>query len=42
MIAGVLHKHDAKRWQNSANAPAVAREPAAAKAAAKRTKATSR
>lgn len=41
-IAGVLHMHDAKRWQQSANAPAVAREPAPAKAAAKRTKATSR
>lgn len=36
MIAGVLHMHDAKRWQLSANAPAVAREPAPAKASAKR------
>lgn len=36
MIAGVLHMHDAKRWQLSANAAAVAREPAPAKAAAKR------
>jgi transcriptional regulator with XRE-family HTH domain len=32
MIAGVLHMHDAKRWQLSANAPAVARAPAKAKA----------
>jgi hypothetical protein len=29
MNAGMLHLHDAKRWQ-SANAPAVARAPAPA------------
>ena len=36
MIAGVLHMHDAKHWQQSANAPAVAWEPAPAKSLAKR------
>jgi transcriptional regulator with XRE-family HTH domain len=36
MIAGVLHMHDAKRWQLSANAPVV-RSPAPAKGATTRT-----
>lgn len=31
MIAGVLHMHDAKRWQQSVNAPTTARTSAAAK-----------
>lgn len=40
MIAGVLHMHDAKRWQQSANSPgAAARAPAAP---AKATSATKR
>jgi transcriptional regulator with XRE-family HTH domain len=42
MIAGVLHMHDAKRWQQSANAPAVARTAAPAKSTGKRTKAAAR
>lgn len=43
MIAGVLHMHDAKRWQQSANSPSAARVPApATKATAKRVKAAAR
>lgn len=43
MIAGVLHMHDAKRWQQSANSPGAARAPApATKATAKRVKAAAR
>lgn len=46
MIAGVLHMHDAKRWQQSANAPSAARTPtpapAAKKTGSKRQPATSR
>lgn len=40
MIAGVLHMHDAKRWQQSANSPATSRAPppAVAKKARTRTK----
>jgi hypothetical protein len=33
MIAGVVHMHDSKRWQQSANVPVAAREPARVKAA---------
>lgn len=36
MIAGVLHMHDAKRWQQSANAPGTTRTPAPAVAPAKK------
>ena len=35
MIAGVLHMHDAKRWQQSATAQSAARTPAPAPAAKK-------
>jgi transcriptional regulator with XRE-family HTH domain len=41
MIAGVLHMHDAKRWQQSANSPGAARAPAAP-AKGKRVKAVAR
>ena len=42
MIAGVLHMHDAKRWQQSAISPGAGRVPAAPAAKGKRVKAAAR